>query len=217
MFPIPKNIIFDLDGVLIFSEHLHAVAKQKTLAPLGINLTLEFIDSYTGRTDQVFWEEIKLSHPEIKEDILTLNNLKKEVYQTLTSELKPVTGSVEFVTEAKNKGIVTGVVTSSDTFYQSIAFDFLGVNSLIDHLVNADAVTKHKPDPMPYLKMKELMQAKTTETFVIEDSPSGIKAAKTAGFFVVGLTTSFDSDKLKSVGADFTIDSYQDLKKKLEW
>jgi beta-phosphoglucomutase len=212
----PKNFIFDLDGVLIESEHLHAKAKKITLAAFGIHISEEaFQKKYTGISDHAFWIEMKEEYPELTQEIPFLVQYKKDVYAQMTNDLQSIDGSVDFLKWLKEKGKRLGVVTSSDTFYQSIAFDFLGINNLIDLLVNADQVSKYKPDPEPYLKMLEKLGDPLSDSIVIEDSPSGIKAASTAGFFVIGMTSSFEASALIGAGANMTINSYEELKKHL--
>ena len=212
----PKNVIFDLDGVLIESEHLHAESKKVTLEHLGIHIShVNFQARFTGVSDEAFWIEMKKEHTTLTQDIAFLAQYKKDIYAQMTSELKAIEGSVDFLHWVKAKGKRLGVVTSSDDFYQGIAFNFLGINGVIDLLVNADHVTKFKPDPEPYLKMFQMLGDPLSESIVIEDSPSGIKAAKGAGFFVIGMTSSFEASSLIAAGADMTVHSYDELKKHL--
>lgn len=210
-----KNIIFDQDGVLIESEHLHAESKKITLEHHGIHLPHYSFDKYTGRTDNAFWDEIRTEYPQLSIDNVSLNHHKKDIYTQMMSELRAIHGAVEFIDWARAQGKTLGVVTSSDTFYQTIAFKFLEISEKIDYVVNADAVLKHKPDPEPYLKMKEILGGDSSQSIVIEDSPSGIQAAKGAGLFVVGLTTSFEAERLKLAGADLIVANYEELKKHL--
>ncbi len=212
-----KNIIFDLDGVLVESEHLHARAKVETLAHYNIILNqAELQKRFTGISDTEFWISIKNEYPQIEKSIPELTNQKKEIYKTMAGGIHSIPGSVDFLNWAKENGRRLGVVTSSDDFYQGIAFDFLKIHSTIDLLINADRVTNYKPHPEPYLKMRALLGESADSSFVIEDSPSGIKSAKAAGFFVVGLTTSFTSEALKNAGADMTANGYEELKKHLK-
>jgi beta-phosphoglucomutase-like phosphatase (HAD superfamily) len=51
---------------------------------------------------------------------------------------------------------------------------------------------------------------------VIEDSPNGIKSAKSANCTVVAITTSFETEQLYVAGADLVVKSYPELEQKLE-
>ena len=61
-----KAFIFDMDGVIIDSEPIHARAKMATLREYGINLSAEEIglDKYVGRSAKSFWEDMKIRFPE---------------------------------------------------------------------------------------------------------------------------------------------------------
>ena len=53
-----KAIIFDMDGVLIDSEELHAHAKRIAFAHVGIVLSDADLSSYVGRSDAIMIDEV---------------------------------------------------------------------------------------------------------------------------------------------------------------
>lgn len=64
----------------------------------------------------------------------------------------------------------------------------------------------NKPAPDIFLKAAEKAGLEPRFCIVAEDSIAGIKAAKAAGMTAVGVTTSFDKEKLVEAGADFVTD-----------
>jgi beta-phosphoglucomutase len=212
-----KNIVFDLDGVLLDSEPQHQEAKRLALQHFHLQVTDEFYEQAKGRTDDDFFRRILAMYPTCKADHAELMQLKRDNYKALSSKLKPIDGAMDFVRMAFDKSIRLAVCTSSDKFYQTIAFEVLGIDKYLTAVVNADLVKKHKPDPEPYLKSKELLGSTFADSFVIEDSLSGVRSADAADYFVVGLETSFSDAELKSAGADLTVKTYRDLIKKLDW
>lgn len=73
-------------------------------------------------------------------------------------------------------------------------------------LVVAEDVSVGKPDPECYLLgRKRLGLSETASVLVLEDSPSGVKAGKAAGFTVVGLATTHAIEKIQAAGADFIV------------
>lgn len=62
--------------------------------------------------------------------------------------------------------------------------------------VTADDVTNGKPNPEPYLKGAEYLGFPATECLVIEDAPSGIRAARTAGMKVLAVPTTYSVEEL---------------------
>ncbi|UUY03893.1 HAD-IA family hydrolase [Svornostia abyssi] len=76
-------------------------------------------------------------------------------------------------------------------------------------IVGADAVSRGKPDPEGYLTAAFALGVVPAGCIVIEDSPSGVQAAKGAGMTVVGVTTTHAADVLGH--ADVVTDSPEDL------
>lgn len=80
-------------------------------------------------------------------------------------------------------------------------------------IVVAEDVDKGKPDPACYLLgQKKLGLAKGSEIVVIEDSPSGIRAGKAAGFKVLGLATTHTIPQVREAGSDWIIQDLRSLK-----
>jgi beta-phosphoglucomutase-like phosphatase (HAD superfamily) len=60
-----------------------------------------------------------------------------------------------------------------------------------------------------------LLAVKGSETLVIEDSPNGIRSAKSADCTVVAITTAFESNELRMAGADIVVASFAELEHEL--
>ena len=80
-----------------------------------------------------------------------------------------------------------------------------------------DASRSHraKPDPEVFQIAMRDLDVKPQECWVIEDSTNGLRAAKAAHCFAVGLTTTFDSETLGQAGADMIVGSFVDLRQAL--
>ena len=53
-----KTVFFDLDGVIIDSEPIHAKAKKLTLDRYGISYPDSFFDDFIGKTDESFFRYV---------------------------------------------------------------------------------------------------------------------------------------------------------------
>ncbi len=62
-----------------------------------------------------------------------------------------------------------------------------GIASLFEVVVAADDVTEPKPSPDVYLRACELLGAEPSRSIALEDSPTGVAAARAAGMFVLGV------------------------------
>lgn len=214
-----KNIIFDLDGVLIDSEQTHLRAKKATIAKFGITLPAEVYPQFVGKTDEMFFSHLIENFPCAETKFDDFIQSKREEYARLVSTdgLHPIKGAVEFMQLAVERDLRIGVVTSSDDFYLGIALKSLGIADWISVIVNANHVTKHKPHPEPYLKAREQLGSSGCDTIVIEDSPSGVRAAKGAELFTFGLGTTFASKVLVDAGADCYVKNFEEMRARLEW
>lgn len=70
-------------------------------------------------------------------------------------------------------------------------------------LVTGQDVEHGKPAPDPYLLAAERLEVRADECVVIEDAPAGVEAGRSAGAWVVGLTTTHAPDELAA--ADLVI------------
>jgi mannitol-1-/sugar-/sorbitol-6-phosphatase len=74
-------------------------------------------------------------------------------------------------------------------------------------------VTQGKPNPEPYLKGAEKLGFKPEDCVVVEDAPSGLKAAKAAGCRSFGVPTTYAREELGD--ATVILDSIRQLRVKL--
>ncbi|HEX5798687.1 MAG TPA: HAD-IA family hydrolase, partial [Gaiellaceae bacterium] len=62
-----------------------------------------------------------------------------------------------------------------------------GVAELFEVVVTADEVAEPKPSPDVYLRACELLGASPAAAIGLEDSPTGVAAARAAGLYVIGV------------------------------
>src|ERR1700678_3144675 len=92
-----QAIIFDMDGVLIDSEELHAHAKRAAFLQAEITLTDSDLRDYVGRSDAVMIEEVGTRFQLNAEQRQAIFREKVRVYEQEEKQLKIVPGSIEFV------------------------------------------------------------------------------------------------------------------------
>ena len=76
-------------------------------------------------------------------------------------------------------------------------------------LVSAEDVTNGKPDPEAYLQGAHLAGFSPEQCLVVEDAPSGISAARSAGMAVVAIATTHQKDELTE--ASVVVQSLEDI------
>ena len=85
-----QAIVFDMDGVLIDSEELHAHAKRIAFAHAGIALSDADLSSYVGRSDAVMIDEIGARYGLTDGQRSTVLNEKKRIYEQEEQGIKIV-------------------------------------------------------------------------------------------------------------------------------
>jgi len=207
----PKALIFDMDGVLIDSEPLHKRAKERAFGEAGIVLSDAVYDSYKGRPDATMLPEILRPRGWSEEKIEQFSQRKRQFYEEIKHELRPIPGSVDFVTWAANR-YKLALATSSTRRNREATFKILEIGDHFGVVVDASGHTRPKPDPEVFLVAMQLLGVEAGDCWIIEDSVNGVQAAKAAGPVTAGITTTFDRKTLRAAGADLVFDSFDELK-----
>jgi beta-phosphoglucomutase-like phosphatase (HAD superfamily) len=103
------------------------------------------------------------------------------------------------------------LTTSATRRDQEQIFQRFNLGRWFDAVVTAEDIRRAKPDPEPYLKTAAKVGLDPSLCLVVEDSTHGIRAAKRAGCWAVGLTTAFTAEELRRAGADAVVDSFAEL------
>lgn len=212
------HLIFDFDGVIINSEPFHLQAKQIVLANLKIQLDeKEYYQRFVGLPDKLIFrlilEEHQINHSD--EKIQHLIAEKVNIYQRLieADHTLPITTGLEsFFSFAQQHFKKMAICTGSKFSEANAALLQLKQKNLFTNLavlVTVDDVTNSKPDPEGYLLTAKKLGAPTKDCLVIEDTPHGIAAAKSAGMHVIALTTTFPRNKLQQ--ADLVTQDFNTL------
>jgi HAD superfamily hydrolase (TIGR01509 family) len=129
------------------------------------------------------------------------------IYKTIIKgKLTALPGVREFIGKGRKKGLKLAVATSADHVKMEANLNEINLlPDLFNATVNGLEVEHKKPHPDIYLKASEKLGLKPEECLVVEDAPSGIKAAVAAGCKCLAVTSSFPKNKLAE--ADWICDS----------
>ncbi|MDE6065332.1 MAG: HAD family phosphatase [Duncaniella sp.] len=192
-----KGMLFDLDGVLVDSEGEYSIFWGGMGERYGLAPT--FAADIKGTTIG----EILLNFPE-GDRMQILDALHK-----FESEMKyPVyPGVMEFLTELRQAGIPSAIVTSSDNVKMELLFARQPeLRGMVDFIVTGSMVTHSKPNPEGYLKGADLIGVPIEDCYVFEDSMQGLQAGRSSGAKVIGIATTNPRAKVEPL-ADLTVDS----------
>ncbi len=211
------SLFFDMDGVIVDSEPIHARAGILALQRCNLSVDLDPISlQFKGRTDWDMFEYIVEQFTEIdREDqraaVQRLMDEKATAFRELLAEISLVPGVLEFLAASRQRFPTLALTTSATRQDQEQIFNRFDLHRWFDGVITAEDIQRAKPDPEPYLKTAATLGLDPTLCLVIEDSTHGIRSAKGAGCFAVGLTTSFVPTELCQAGADAVVESFAEL------
>ncbi|MDT8402486.1 MAG: beta-phosphoglucomutase family hydrolase [Bacteroidales bacterium] len=180
-----EGMIFDLDGTLANTMPLHMQAWKQACQSFGMDMSSEFLRSFTGTPGKNIARAIIRYYG--KEDSIDpdiIAERKKENFmkmQHLVQEVKPVADIVRKYHGKKAMALGTG--GPRDTVLRTL--EVIGMSDYFKHIVTADDVTRHKPDPETFIKCAGLLGLAHDKIIVFEDGDLGIRAARTAGMHPV--------------------------------
>lgn len=185
-----KACIFDLDGVLVNTAKYHYLAWRRLAKELNFEFTPKDNERLKGvsRMDSLnILLEIghKVFDEKTKEKLAEKKNSWYVDYITKMTEDEILPGVKEFLSLLRNKGykIALGSVSkNSMTILNSINLkDYFHV------IIDGNKITKAKPDPEVFLKAAEELGIPPKGCVVFEDAVAGIKAAKCACMYSIGV------------------------------
>lgn len=207
-----KGIIFDCDGVLVDSEplscySLNILFERNFNIDIGTDYT-PVIGTSLKDTISYYFDKYNLNSSNIGELLIEKDQIYKEIAK---NALKIFNGIIPFLKEAEKTNYRLSVASSGT--YDKINFSLTETHLLryFEFITSSNEVLKGKPAPDLYLKAAEKFKLSPSECLVFEDSLTGIKAAKQAGMYVVGITNTFDYENLSKKETDLVIDSISEI------
>jgi beta-phosphoglucomutase len=185
-----KGLIFDLDGVLVTTEHNHFIAWKNTAEILGIPFNEEDNEQLKGisRVDSMK-KILELGNKSISDE--TFNELltkKNEYYLNSIADINQsnlLPGVLSVLKNAQLHGLKCAVGSSSKN--ARFILSKLQIDSYFSVIVDGNDVSVPKPHPEVFLKGAQQMGLEPFECIVFEDAKSGVQAAKEGGFIVIGV------------------------------
>jgi HAD superfamily hydrolase (TIGR01509 family) len=181
--PKPDLIIFDCDGVLVDSELLSCRCLSEVLAEFGFELSeAQALELFLGRSTKAIEQHYRDRGHIVPETFLP--RLKSRVLATFAASLAPIPGVAAVLSELT---MPVCVASSSDIDRVSLSLDVTGLKPQFEGRIYTAQMVRHgKPAPDLFLHAAAKMGAAPARTLVIEDSVSGVQAAKAAGMTVWG-------------------------------
>lgn len=185
-----KAVIFDLDGVICFTDKYHYLAWKKMADSMGIYFDEKINNRLRGVSRMESLEIIlERCDKELSQDEKqTLAEKKNEAYVELLGQMteKDLSSEVkETLDMLREKGLKLAIGSSSKN--AKFILERLGLKDYFDAVSDGTNISKSKPDSEVFLKAAEFLHIAPTDCLVVEDAKAGIEAAKAGGFDSAGL------------------------------
>lgn len=202
--PDPELAIFDCDGVLVDSETISNSVLAQMLTDEGLPTTpAESRRAYQGLllADILADAESKLGRT-LPAGWLDRYELERSV--AFREELRPIAGVARAVERIREAGIAVCVASQGKLEKTRLSLQITGLGDLFedDVLFSAYQVPRGKPHPDLFLHAAHTMGADPSKCVVIEDTPSGVEAAVSAGMRALGYCADSDEQALRRAGAE---------------
>lgn len=198
-----QGVIFDLDGVITDTAHLHFLAWKALGDSLDVEITLELNEGLKGlgrqETLTLILKEAGLYDKYTETERQALADRKNRTYVASLESLGPqdlLPGIGDCLKDLKKRGIKIGLASSSQN--AGLIIKKLGLEPYFDAMVDPRSLSKGKPDPEIYLKAAAALGLSPAKCVGVEDARAGIEAIRAAGMTSIALGQS-----LEHVPADY--------------
>ncbi len=190
-----KAIIFDLDGVICFTDKYHYQAWKQLADKQGIYFDETINNRLRGvsRMDsfEIILERADKEYTQEEKEAMAAE--KNDAYVELLKEMSPADLSDEVrstLETLRERGYKLAIGSSSKN--TKTILGRIGLGDFFDAISDGTNITKSKPDPEVFLKAAEFVGEKPADCLVVEDAHAGIDAAVAGGFESVGIGEAAD-------------------------
>jgi beta-phosphoglucomutase len=197
-------LIFDMDGVIVDSNPLHREAWTAFNRRYGLETTDAMLERMYGRrNDQIvrdfFGENLTES------EVAARGAAKEQIYREMLAsriEQTLVPGLRSFLD--LYRGAPLALATNAEPENVDLVLDGAELRHYFRVVVDGHQVTHPKPHPEIYRRAADLVQINPVNSIVLEDSHTGVAAARAAGMRVVGIGTT----SVNLPGVDLMADNF---------
>jgi beta-phosphoglucomutase len=202
--------IFDHDGVLVDSLELHTQAWVEMGRRSGLSFPPRFIHETFGMTNPSIFRKL-LGNKVSEHDIQGYSDLKEVCYRDVArGKIQLMEGVRDVLDALTAHGVKLAIGSSGVLPNLELTVNECGLTGRFAAIASLEDITHGKPDPEVFLVAAKKAGGEPSRSVVFEDAPVGIQAAKAAGMYAVGLTTTQPKAALKDAGADEVVDNLVD-------
>ena len=205
-----KGVIFDLDGVICFTDEYHYLAWKEMADGMGVYFDREINNRLRGVSRMASLEIIleRYTGPALtngeKEALATKKN---DIYRKLLSRMSPadLSDDVKTTLDAlRAKGLKLAIGSSSKN--APFILERIGLAGYFDAISDGNNISRSKPNPEVFLKAAEFLGLQPIDCLVVEDAIAGAEAGHAGGFTVACVGDASDAK-----AGDHNLDCFSSL------
>jgi HAD superfamily hydrolase (TIGR01509 family) len=180
-----EAVVFDMDGVLVDTEHLWDEVREELTAEWGGRYTPEAQQAMMGMSSSE-WSRYLHEVVGLREPPEVINaEVVRRMLARYEVDLPVVPGAVDAVRRLAEAGYRLALASSSNRELIDTVLRRLGVTELFEVTVSSEEVARGKPTPDVYLETAARLGIDPARCVAVEDSASGIRSAHAAGMRVI--------------------------------
>ena len=205
-----QAVIFDLDGVICFTDEYHFQAWKRIADELDIPFDRAQNNRLRGVSRMASLEIILEKHqgdPFSDEEKQSLESDKNEIYKELLSQMseKNLSDEVKNTLDTlRDRGMKLAIGSSSKN--APYILSRIGLDNYFDAVSDGNNISYSKPHPEVFLKAAEMLGIEPKYCLVVEDAVSGAEAGHAAGMKVACL-----GDASEKAAGDYNLHSFSEL------
>jgi HAD superfamily hydrolase (TIGR01509 family) len=184
----PDAVVFDNDGLLLDTESVWTRAERDLFERRGIEFTAEHKRELVGTSAEIAGGILERRLGEPGRAVELIEELNELVVAELEHGVEAMIGARELLRDLKQRGTPLGLVSNSPLRFVQRSLEIVGFVDRFDVVLSAHEVAAPKPAPDPYLEACRRLGVEAGPSVVaLEDSPTGVAAARAAGLTVIGI------------------------------
>jgi HAD superfamily hydrolase (TIGR01509 family) len=184
----PDAVVFDNDGLLLDTESVWTRAEDDLFERRGLEFTTEQKHQIIGTSAEAAGEMLERWLGEAGRAAAIIEELNELVVAELEHGVEAMIGARDLLERLKEQGTPIGLVSNSPLAFVVRSLEIVGFHSIFDVVISAHEVAAPKPAPDPYLEACSRLGVEAGPGVIaLEDSPTGVAAARAAGLTVIGV------------------------------
>lgn len=185
---LPEAVVFDNDGLLLDTESVWTRAEQDLFARRDIEFTPADKRELVGTSAAIAGSVLERRLGEAGRAEELIEELNALVVAELEHGVEAMLGARELLHALRERGTPIGLVSNSPLVFVERSLQIVGFEDHFDVVISAHEVAAPKPAPDPYLEAcRQLGVEPGPAVVALEDSPTGVTAARAAGLTVIGI------------------------------